>query len=106
MFTFSFVYRYLCRHILMIKCRCRVHDYSRHILIRLLSTTMSDSDDANDRSGSTSIKLKRRRAGTACDSCAKKKVKCDGDTMPDNVCSGCLRYLNKLKNIEWNSKYE
>jgi hypothetical protein len=34
---------------------------------------------------------KRRRIDRACDTCRRRKTKCDGPKMPDNVCTNCLQ---------------
>ncbi|KAJ7138274.1 fungal-specific transcription factor domain-containing protein, partial [Mycena epipterygia] len=35
---------------------------------------------------------KRRRLRGACDTCRRKKIRCDSATMPDNVCSNCIAF--------------
>jgi hypothetical protein len=34
---------------------------------------------------------KRRRIDRACDACRRRKTKCDGPKMPDNVCTNCIQ---------------
>ncbi|KAI0819989.1 fungal-specific transcription factor domain-containing protein [Trametes gibbosa] len=42
-------------------------------------------DSSADRSGS-----KKRKVERACDFCRRRKARCDGPRMPDNVCSNCI----------------
>ncbi|KAJ3977120.1 fungal-specific transcription factor domain-containing protein [Lentinula raphanica] len=51
---------------------------------------MSDSEDSNGPSANAQAKRKRVRAARACDQCYKRKVKCNCDEMPNNICSVCL----------------
>ncbi|KAJ7623210.1 fungal-specific transcription factor domain-containing protein [Roridomyces roridus] len=63
---------------------------------------MSDNDEldelaaarANDHDSSAPSNSKKRRLQRACDHCRKKKVRCDGATMPQNTlkCSNCVAY--------------
>ncbi|KAK9472416.1 fungal-specific transcription factor domain-containing protein [Dipodascopsis tothii] len=53
---------------------------------------MSNADDANapdDREPGAPAESKRRRIARACDSCRKKKIKCDGK-LPS--CTNCMNY--------------
>ncbi|KAJ3768252.1 fungal-specific transcription factor domain-containing protein [Lentinula raphanica] len=49
---------------------------------------MTDSEDSTGPS--TSIRPRKRRALRACNQCKKRKVKCDGATMPNNICTSCI----------------
>ncbi|KAH7869744.1 fungal-specific transcription factor domain-containing protein [Lentinula edodes] len=49
---------------------------------------MADSEDSNGPS--STIRPRKRRALRACTSCKKRKVKCDGATMPNNICTSCI----------------
>ncbi|KAJ3741751.1 fungal-specific transcription factor domain-containing protein [Lentinula detonsa] len=49
---------------------------------------MADSEDSNGPS--SSIRPRKRRALRACNQCKKRKVRCDGATMPNNICSSCI----------------
>ncbi|KAJ3735521.1 fungal-specific transcription factor domain-containing protein [Lentinula guzmanii] len=51
---------------------------------------MSDSEDSNGPTATVKGRRKRARAARACDQCFKRKVKCDCDEMPNNICSVCL----------------
>ena len=33
---------------------------------------------------------KKRKVERACDFCRRRKARCDGPSMPDNVCSNCI----------------
>ncbi|KAF8345885.1 fungal-specific transcription factor domain-containing protein [Amanita rubescens] len=35
--------------------------------------------------------LKRRKVDRACDTCRRRKTRCDGPEMPNNLCSNCLQ---------------
>ncbi|KAF5316954.1 hypothetical protein D9611_003877 [Ephemerocybe angulata] len=51
----------------------------------------SDSESSEHASGpSSGRKTKRRRLHGACDTCRKKKIKCDSAIAPNNFCSNCL----------------
>lgn len=34
---------------------------------------------------------KKRKIERACDACRRRKTKCDGPRMPDNVCTNCIQ---------------
>ncbi|THU89665.1 hypothetical protein K435DRAFT_841716 [Dendrothele bispora CBS 962.96] len=43
-----------------------------------------------DSSTADSARGKRQRYSKACDECCRKKVRCNSDTMPNNICSECI----------------
>lgn len=43
---------------------------------------------------------KKRRLQGACDTCRRKKIRCDSATMPDNQCSNCLAFNVPCKHSE------
>ncbi|VDB84043.1 unnamed protein product [Peniophora sp. CBMAI 1063] len=49
-----------------------------------MSSAEEDSNDARD--------AKKRKVQRACDVCRRKKVRCDGGSMPGNRCSNCIAY--------------
>ncbi|GJE98254.1 fungal-specific transcription factor domain-containing protein [Phanerochaete sordida] len=57
---------------------------------------MSSPEDCND---SDSVPLharpknsERKKRPRACDMCRRRKVRCDGDSMPDGLCTNCKTY--------------
>ncbi|EJU04909.1 hypothetical protein DACRYDRAFT_114226 [Dacryopinax primogenitus] len=54
---------------------------------------LAEDDDDNPAS-------KKRRIQRACDVCRRKKIRCDGPTMPNNRCSNCLAYHHECTYIE------
>ncbi|ETW80751.1 hypothetical protein HETIRDRAFT_319564 [Heterobasidion irregulare TC 32-1] len=43
----------------------------------------------------TSAYGKKRKVERACDACRRRKTRCDGPKMPDNVCSTCISSRRK-----------
>ncbi|TFK75372.1 hypothetical protein BDN72DRAFT_810971 [Pluteus cervinus] len=43
---------------------------------------------------------KKRKVDRACDACRRRKTKCDGPKMPDNVCTNCLQTRKPCTYIE------
>ncbi|TFK23618.1 hypothetical protein FA15DRAFT_670334 [Coprinopsis marcescibilis] len=48
----------------------------------------SDEDDNADNYGM--LNKRRRRLQGACDTCKRKKIKCDSSIMPNGLCSNCI----------------
>ncbi|KAJ7180692.1 fungal-specific transcription factor domain-containing protein [Mycena filopes] len=57
---------------------------------------MSSNDDSDDAAAQS----KRRRIQRACDTCRRKKVRCDGAQMPGNRCSNCITYGLQCSYVE------
>ncbi|KAI0081043.1 hypothetical protein K474DRAFT_57243 [Panus rudis PR-1116 ss-1] len=60
---------------------------------------MSSEEDNHD-TAAQSISLKKRRVQRACDICRRKKVRCDGGSMPGNRCSNCITYNYECTYVE------
>ncbi|KAI0267136.1 fungal-specific transcription factor domain-containing protein [Gloeopeniophorella convolvens] len=43
---------------------------------------------------------KRRNVERACDECRRRKTRCDGPKMPDNVCTNCVQSRKKCTYVE------
>ncbi|KAH7888654.1 fungal-specific transcription factor domain-containing protein [Phlebopus sp. FC_14] len=48
----------------------------------------------------TDALYKKRKIERACDACRRRKTKCDGPRMPDNVCSNCIQNRKTCSYIE------
>ncbi|PFH51533.1 hypothetical protein AMATHDRAFT_142483 [Amanita thiersii Skay4041] len=44
--------------------------------------------------------LKKRKVDRACDACRRRKTRCDGPRMPDNVCSNCIQSRKTCTYVE------
>ncbi|EKM53328.1 uncharacterized protein PHACADRAFT_259611 [Phanerochaete carnosa HHB-10118-sp] len=57
---------------------------------------MSSPEDANDSDAfpmnDKSKNGERKKRPRACDMCRRRKVRCDGDSMPDGLCTNCKTY--------------
>ncbi|KAF9072557.1 fungal-specific transcription factor domain-containing protein [Rhodocollybia butyracea] len=51
---------------------------------------MTQADDAP---------LKKSRTSNACDTCRKRKVKCDSANMPENICSECIKWKTECTHV-------
>ncbi|KAJ3746401.1 hypothetical protein DFH05DRAFT_1485078 [Lentinula detonsa] len=49
---------------------------------------MSDNETASAKI--LSVQPRQRRARQACDECGRRRVKCDGTSMPNGICSNCV----------------
>lgn len=56
------------------------------------STSASSKVKADDDDGADSKGKKRRRVVVACDTCRRKKIKCEGLPNPANTCNNCTAY--------------
>ncbi|KAF8518234.1 fungal-specific transcription factor domain-containing protein [Gautieria morchelliformis] len=61
---------------------------------------MSSGDEEYSRSTGEDAKLKKRRIQRACDTCRRKKIRCDGATTPGNKCSNCAAYSYDCTYVE------
>ncbi|RDB28769.1 Activator of stress genes 1 [Hypsizygus marmoreus] len=59
----------------------------------------SNEEDYNDPDN-TSQSSKKRKVQRACDTCRRKKIRCDGGQMPGNRCSNCIAYSFDCTYIE------
>ncbi|KAF9051140.1 hypothetical protein BDZ89DRAFT_526464 [Hymenopellis radicata] len=46
------------------------------------------------------ITVKKRRLPGACDTCRRKKIKCDSAMKPDGVCTNCAQYGLRCRHEE------
>ncbi|KZT07889.1 uncharacterized protein LAESUDRAFT_724354 [Laetiporus sulphureus 93-53] len=53
---------------------------------------MSSQEDEPYDGESSSQHVKKRRIQRACDSCRRKKIRCDGTRLPSNKCSNCATF--------------
>jgi hypothetical protein len=51
----------------------------------------ASSTSAWPQSISNSTTSKKRNVERACDGCRRRKTRCDGSKMPDNVCTNCVQ---------------
>ncbi|KAF8557065.1 hypothetical protein OG21DRAFT_1435731 [Imleria badia] len=60
------------------------------------------NQDYNDLENSSTIvpDSKKRRVQRACDTCRRKKIRCDGSQMPGNRCSNCITYSFECTYVE------
>ena len=56
-----------------------------------LPSSASSSTSAWPQSISNSTIPKKRNVERACDGCRRRKTRCDGPKMPDNVCTNCVQ---------------
>ena len=56
-----------------------------------LPASASTSTSAWPQSISNSTNPKKRNVERACDGCRRRKTRCDGPKMPDNVCTNCVQ---------------
>lgn len=52
----------------------------------------SGEEDMHDSEHGLGQEYKKRRIQRACDTCRRKKIRCDGGQMPNNRCSNCSAY--------------
>jgi Fungal Zn(2)-Cys(6) binuclear cluster domain len=66
---------------------------SRHVPpVRLPAAAPSSSTSAAwPQSFSNPAISKKRNIDRACDDCRRRKTRCDGPKMPDNVCTNCVQ---------------
>ncbi|KAL5525563.1 hypothetical protein ACEPAG_6899 [Sanghuangporus baumii] len=61
----------------------------------------SAEEDINDaEQGLNGQEYKKRRIQRACDTCRRKKIRCDGGQMPNNRCSNCTAYNLECTYVE------
>ncbi|KAK0486088.1 fungal-specific transcription factor domain-containing protein [Armillaria novae-zelandiae] len=66
---------------------------STHVIDLSAPSTSSFALDSIDN-GRPKLRLpahKKRKIDRACDACRRRKTKCDGPKMPDNVCTNCIQ---------------
>ncbi|KAH9983514.1 hypothetical protein BJV77DRAFT_287549 [Russula vinacea] len=63
----------------------------------------SAEEDVGDVKANTST-TKKRRFLRACDSCRRKKIRCDGSQVPGNKCSICTDYNIECQYLEHTKK--
>ncbi|SOV04298.1 related to transcriptional activator Mut3p [Ustilago sp. UG-2017a] len=56
------------------------------------SATPASKAKTNDKNAADSKGKKRRRVVVACDTCRRKKIKCQGLPNPSNTCNNCTAY--------------
>ncbi|PBK81933.1 hypothetical protein ARMGADRAFT_976134 [Armillaria gallica] len=66
---------------------------STHVIDLSAPSTSSFALDSidNDRPKLRLPAHKKRKIDRACDACRRRKTKCDGPKMPDNVCTNCIQ---------------
>ncbi|KAF9268935.1 hypothetical protein L218DRAFT_954359 [Marasmius fiardii PR-910] len=64
-----------------------------------LPSTSTSQGYTQDHYRSSSLRRKRK-IDRACDACRRRKTKCDGPKMPDNVCSKCAQNRKRCTYIE------
>ena len=65
--------------------------HSRFAPSARLPTPGSSSDWPESFSTGSSAAPKKRKVERACDGCRRRKTRCDGPKMPDNVCTNCVQ---------------
>ncbi|KAF9241629.1 fungal-specific transcription factor domain-containing protein [Melanogaster broomeanus] len=61
---------------------------------------LPDAYSANSDPFSADPVYKKRKIERACDACRRRKTKCDGPRMPDNICTNCVQHLKTCSYIE------
>ena len=62
---------------------------SRHVFPTVHRSTGPISDWSQSYSGQ--FIPRKRNVERACDDCRRRKTRCDGPKMPDNVCTSCVQ---------------
>jgi len=56
-----------------------------------LSYSMNSPTQSTSPHQDSAVAFKKRKIERACDSCRRKKTKCDGPKMADGICTNCIQ---------------